>query len=158
MGLGVGAGVLVGQNLGARQPERAERSGWIAAGLAQAFMIVCSLAILLGSENIIRIFTTEPDVVELAGVFLRIAAAGFLLLGVYAVLSHCITGAGDTLPPMLITLLNFWVVQLPLAFLLPRVTALGVYGVRWAMVSGVIVAVVAYITYFRLGRWKHKKV
>ena len=158
MGLGMGAGVLVGQNLGARQPERAERSGWIAAGLAQAFMIVCSLAILLGSENIIRIFTTEPDMVELASVFLRIAAAGFLLLGVYAVLSHCITGAGDTLPPMLITLLNFWVVQLPLAFLLPRVTALGVYGVRWAMVSGVIVAVVAYITYFRLGRWKNKKV
>jgi Na+-driven multidrug efflux pump len=59
---------------------------------------------------------------------------------------------------MLVTALNFWLAQIPLAFILPRVTSLGVYGVRWAMVSGVVLGSIAYIMYFRLGRWKHKKV
>jgi len=158
MGLGIGAGVLVGQNLGARQPQRAERSGWLAAGFAEAFTVTCSVAILLWAENIISIFNTEPELVELASIFLRIAAAGYLVLGFYAVLSQSISGAGDTMLPMLVTLLNFWLVQIPLAFFLPRVTNLGVYGVRWAMVTGIIVGAVAYITYFRLGRWKRKKV
>jgi len=158
MGLGVGSGVLVGHNLGANQPERAERSGWLASGLAECFMVACSIAILIWAEGIIHIFSSEPGVVALAGIFLRIAAAGYLTLGFYAVLSHCISGAGDTVPPMLVTALNFWLAQVPLAFLLPRVTSLGVYGVRWAMVSGMVLGSVAYIIYFRLGRWKRKKV
>ncbi len=158
MGLGVGAGVLAGQNLGARQPERAEKGGWLAAGIASGFTLIASVAILLWAESIIRIFSTEPDVVELASVFLRIQAAGYLVMGLSFVLSQTISGAGDTLPPMLITLLNFWLIQIPLAFFLPRVTNLGVYGVRWAIVTGILVGAVAYITYFRLGRWKHKRV
>jgi len=96
--------------------------------------------------------------VKLAAFFLRIHGAGYLVMGFYFVLQHCISGAGDTMPPMLITLLNFWLVQIPLAFLLPRYTSLGVYGVRWAMVAGMLVTAVAYIIYYRLGRWKRKKV
>ncbi|MFC1909614.1 MATE family efflux transporter [Chloroflexota bacterium] len=158
MGLGVGAGVLAGQNLGARQPDRAEKSGWLAAGLAEGFTIIASLVILLWAENIIRVFNSEPDVVELASVFLRMHAAAYLVMGFYFVLQHCISGAGDTLPPMLITLLNLWLVQLPLAFVLSRYTNLGMYGVQWAMVVGVITGAAAYIIYFKVGRWKYKKV
>lgn len=157
-GVGSGASVLVGQNLGARQPERAERSGWLAVGLGQSFMIVCSLVILLWAENIIRIFNTEPALVEIASIFLRIAAAGYLVMGITVILRQCISGAGDTLPVLLAGLLAMWVVQIPLAFFLPRVTNLGVYGVRWGMVAGMVVGAVIYITYFRLGRWKRKKV
>ena len=158
IGLGNGAGVLVGQNLGARQPERAARSGWLAASVVEGFMVIGALAILLWAESIIRIFNTEPALVELASTFLRIAAVGYLMLGFGVTLSHCISGAGDTVPPMLATLLTIWVVQMPLAFLLPQVTDLGIYGVRWAMVVGMAVGAVAYTTYFRLGRWKSKKV
>ncbi|MFC1959049.1 MATE family efflux transporter [Chloroflexota bacterium] len=158
MGLGIGAGVLVGQNLGAGQPERAEKSGWLAVGVAEGFTIIASVAILLWAEEIIGIFNSEPDIVEMASTFLRIAAAGYLVLGLYAVLSHTISGTGDTLPPMLVTLMNLWLIQIPLAFLLPRFTNFGVYGVRWAIVAGINSAAVAYVVYFRLGRWKRKRV
>jgi len=157
-GLSMAAGVLVGQNLGAGQPGRAERSGWLAAGLVEGFMLICSVVILLWAENIIGIFSTEPDLVEIASTFLRIAAVGYLVHGFTAGLQYCITGAGDTLPPMVISLITMWVLQLPLAFFLPEVTNLGVYGVRWAIVSSMVFGAVAYVTYFRLGRWKYKRI
>jgi len=158
IGLGNGAGVLVGQNLGANQPDRAERSGWLGASFVEVVMLIGSAAILLWAEHIIRIFNTEPGLVELASIFLRIAVAGYLVLGFSVTLSHCISGAGDTLPPMLATLLTIWVVQMPLAFLLPQITDLGIYGVRWAIVAGMLVGAVAYTTYFRAGRWKRKRI
>ncbi len=158
MGLGMGAGVLAGQNLGAQQPERAEKGGWLAAGLVAGFMLIASVAILLWAESIIRIFSPEPDLAEIASTFLRVAVAGYLMMGFNAVFRHCLSGAGDTLSPMVISILMIWVVQMPLAVLLPRVTNLGVYGVRWAIVAGMITGAVAYIIYFRLGRWKRKRV
>ena len=158
MGLGKAAGVLAGQNLGAQQPERAEKGGWLAVGFVGGFMVVCSVAMLLWAESIVGIFSSETDLVEITSAFLRIEAAGYLVLGLVEVLRQYLSGAGDTLPTMLVTLLMVWVVQLPLAFFLPRVTNLDVYGVRWAIVAGNVVGAVAYITYFRMGRWKRKKV
>jgi len=158
MGLGMGAGVLAGQNLGAAQPGRAEKSGWLAAGLVAGFMLIASVAILLWPESIISIFSPEPDLAEITITFLRIAVAGYLMMGFNAVFRQCLSGAGDTLSPMVISILMIWVVQMPLAVLLPRVTNLGVYGVRWAIVAGMVVGAVAYIIYFRMGRWKRKKI
>jgi len=157
-GLGMAAGVLVGQNLGARQPKRAERSGWLAAGLMTAFMVACSVAILIWAENIIRIFNAEPGLVGIASTFIRIEAVGYLVMGLVAVLQMSISGSGDTVPPMLISLLMIWVLQIPLAFFLPRIGNVGMYGVRWAIVAGNVAGAVAYTIYFKLGRWKHKKV
>lgn len=158
MGFGQAAGVLAGQNLGAKQPERAERTGWLAAGLLSGVMLIISLAILLWAENIVRIFSTEPELVELASTFIRIAIAGYIVMGLTAALRQCINGAGDTLVPMVVMLLNMWLVQVPLAFFLPRFTSLGVYGVRWAIVAGMASEAIVYTIYFRLGRWKHKVV
>jgi len=158
VGLGIAAGVLAGQNLGARKPERAEKSGWLAAGMAEGLMLLCSLVILLWAEGIISIFNSEPGLVEIASTFLRIATVGYLVLGLVIVFMQCLSGVGDTLPPMLISLVIIWVVQLPLAYLLPRVTEIGVYGVRWGMVAGMLVGATAFVTYFRLGRWKRKQV
>ena len=158
MGLGQAAGVLAGQNLGSEQPERAEKSGWLATGLVTVFMLICSVAILLWSRGIISIFNAEPSLVELTSDFLKIALAGYLVLGLIIVLMQCLSGVGDTLPPMVFSLVILWVVQLPLAYFLPRVTDLGIYGVRWAMVSGMLVGAVAFTTYFRMGRWKRKQV
>ncbi|MFC2039129.1 MATE family efflux transporter [Chloroflexota bacterium] len=158
MGMGHGSGVLVGQNLGAGKPDRAEKSGWMAVGLAWAFAIIITAVILLWAENVVRLFNSEPEIVALASSFLRIAAAGYFFMGLYFVMQNSISGAGDTMPPMLITLLNFWLVQIPLAWLLPNITSLGVYGVRWSIVSGWVVGAIAYSVYFKLGRWKLKKV
>ena len=157
-GLGTGAGVLVGQNLGAKQPQRAERTGWMAAAILEGFMAVCAAAILLGAPYLMRIFTVEPELIRIGSIFLRIASVGYLMNGFITVLQTSISGSGDTMPPMVISILSTWVILLPAAFILPRITDLGVYGIRWAMVLSLAFGAVAYIFYFRLGRWKNKTV
>ncbi|HLB27660.1 MAG TPA: MATE family efflux transporter [Dehalococcoidales bacterium] len=158
MGLGNAAAVLVGQNLGAKQPERAAKSGWLAVALAQGLAVIVCISILLWAEPIIRVFNSEPAVVAMTATFLRIGSAGYLFMGLYFVMQNAISGAGDTIPPMLISMLNFWIVQIPIAFFLSRKTGLGVNGVRWAIVIGWAVGAAAYAIYFWKGRWKRKQV
>lgn len=158
MGFGQGAAVLVGQNLGADQPERAERSAWMALGILEAVMLVFSGAILLWAESIIGIFTTDPELIGIGATFIRIASAAFAIIGFISVLQSCIAGAGDTVPNMIISIVMIWLIQMPLAFILPKVADLGVLGIRWAIVGGMVSGVIAYVIYFRLGRWKRKKV
>jgi putative MATE family efflux protein len=158
LGLGLGAGVLVGQNLGAGQPKRAEKSGWLAVGFAEVLMVICSTLILVWAEDVVRIFNSQPLLVETTSLFLRIAVAGYLVLGFSTVLMQAISGAGDTMPPMLISVLTSWGIQLPLAFILSRYTRLGFLGVRWALALGIIVSALAFTLYFLLGRWKRKRI
>ncbi len=158
MGFGQAAGVLAGQNLGAGQPERAARTGWIGTGLVASVMLIGSAAIWFWAEWAVRIFNTEPSLVEIGSTFMRIEIASYLVFGPLVVLSQCLNGVGDTLPVMLATLITMWGVQMPLAYFLPRITNLGVYGVRWGMVSAMVIRAVIYTTYFKLGRWKRKQV
>jgi putative MATE family efflux protein len=158
MGLGMGAGVLVGQNLGAGRPERAEKTGWLALGIAEGLMVLGSLVLLLGAEQIIKIFNTDPPLVALAGSFLRIAAVGYLVIASIAIMKHLLAGAGDTVPAMIFEIGHLWVVMLPLAYILPRYYHLGVYGIRWAIVTGVYAGAAAYLIYFQMGKWKKKRV
>ena len=104
-----------------------------------------------------RLASVEPDLVNLGSIFLKIAVAGYLGMGIVFLMQNCISGSGDTVPPMLITLAVIWLIQLPLAFLLSRFTDLGIYGVRWAIVVGFTLGAIAYIAYFLKGRWKRKK-
>jgi Na+-driven multidrug efflux pump len=158
MGLGQAAGVLAGQNLGAGKPERAERTGWVAAGLFTAIMCIISVAIWFWAENIVRIFNTEPELVEITSTFMRITIVTYMVFGFVQVLMQCLNSVGDTIIPMLVTLTTMWGVMVPLAYLLPQHPNLGVYGVRWAMVSGNVMRAAIYSTYFKLGRWKRKQV
>jgi len=157
-GLGMAAGVLVGQNLGAQQPARAERSGWLAAAIVEGFFVICSTAILIWAEAFVHIFSSNPGVVSFGATFLRIATAGYIVMGLTAVLQQCISGSGDTIPPMLVSIATMWLIQLPLAYFLSHFTTIGVYGVRWAIVAGTLVGAGVYIIYFRSGRWKRKVV
>ncbi|MDD4877235.1 MAG: MATE family efflux transporter, partial [Dehalococcoidales bacterium] len=106
----------------------------------------------------ISIFSSEPGLVDIAGTFLRIATTGYIIMGLVAVLAQSLTGIGDTMPPLFITLISSWGIQMPLAYFLPRITELDVYGIRWAIVIGIAARAIAYIIYFRMGRWKHKRV
>jgi putative MATE family efflux protein len=157
-GVGMAAGVLTGQNLGALQPERAEKSGWLGTAMVEAFAILCSVAILLWAESIVHVFSSDPELVRLAGTFLRIAVAGYVVTGFIGVLQQSISGAGDTLVPMTVSLGAMWLIQLPLAYFLSKNTDLGVYGIRWAIVASSAANAIAYTVYFRLGKWKLKRV
>jgi putative MATE family efflux protein len=130
LGLGMGAGVLLGQNLGAKQPERAERTGWMATAILEIFMAVCAIAVFLGAPFIMRLFTIEPELIKIGSDFLRIAAVGYLMNGFIICLQNSISSSGDTMPPMVISILITWMILLPAALILPQVTDLGVYGIR----------------------------
>jgi putative MATE family efflux protein len=158
MGMGQAAGVLAGQNLGAQQPERAKKTGWLAAAYLSGFILIVITLILLWAEKIVRIFNSDPELVKMASTFLRIAASGYLVLGLTAVFQQCLNGVGDTIVPMVIMMINMWLLQVVLAFFFTRYTSLGVFGVRWAIVAGTVTAAIAYTTYFHQGRWLRKKV
>ena len=114
-------------------------------------MFMLSVVTLLWPESIVRIFNNDPELVRTGSLYLRISAAGYLALGVEAVLMQSLLGAGDSIPPMLINLGGVWGVRLPLAAFLPQVAGLGVHGVRWALVVGSLAAAVGHVVYFRLG-------
>jgi putative MATE family efflux protein len=158
MGLGSGVGVLVGQNLGAKQPDRAVKSTWVGAGILQALLVACGIIILIWAERIVGLFDSDPMVISMAAAFMRISTAGYLVMGISSALMNCISGAGDTLPNMLINIGMIWVLQIPLTYVLTHYTALDFYGIRWALVISNAAGFLAYFAYFRSGRWKHKKV
>lgn len=158
LGLGGGTGVLVGQNLGAGQSGRAEKSGWLAIAVVESFVILCCIAILIWAEPVIGIFTPEPELVQVGSLFIRIATLGYIMLAAVNVLQFAIAGAGDTLPTMIFSVVMIWLVELPLAYFLPGLTGTGVYGVRWAIVAGMTSGAVLYTAYFIIGRWKKKRV
>ncbi len=158
MGFGQGAGVLAGQNLGAKQPERAERTAWLAVGLITCGMAISCLAIWFGAEKIVGVFNDEADLVRIASTFLRIEIVSCVFFGLAMGFQQILNGIGDTLIPMATLLFCMWGIQVPLAYFLPKYTSLGVYGVRVAMVSAVALRGITFTTYFKLGRWKSRKV
>jgi putative MATE family efflux protein len=157
-GLGQASGIMAGQNLGAGRAERAERSGWTGAVLYTGVMIAASAALWFWGSNVIAIFNNDPGVVTIGANFIKIQIACYLILGFAMVLQQCLNGVGDTLTTMLVVLLSMFLVQVPLAYFLSRSTSLGVYGTRWAIVAGTIAMAITYSVYFRIGRWKKKRV
>lgn len=158
MGFGQAAGVLAGQNMGANELKRAEKSGWLGVGLTEAAMLIFSAAMAIWAPQLVSIFNSEPGVVEIGSTFLRIAAVGFIFMGFAAVLADCLNGVGDTMIPMIAGLVSMWLMQIPLAYFLPKWTDLGVFGVRWAMVAALAARSITYVIYFKAGRWQRKKI
>ncbi len=158
MALGMGAGVLVGQNLGAQQPERAEKSAWLAVALVEAVALLACIAMLIWTSGTIKIFNSEPALVQAAGEYLRIGVVGFLMVGFMMVLMNATQGAGDTMPMMIISVVTTWVITIPLAYYLPKWTDWGVYGIRWAMAASMVIGALANVIYFRTGKWKTRRV
>ena len=158
MSFGGGAGVLVGQNLGAKKPERAEKSAWLGVAIVESFIIVVSLAVLIWTRSIVRIFNTDPALDAVAVQFIHIAIVGWVLMGFMFVLMNCVQTAGDTIPTMVINVGTTWLVTILFSYLLSRYGSWGVIGIRWAMSASVIVAATAMVIYFRTGRWKRRRV
>jgi putative MATE family efflux protein len=157
-GLGQGAAVIVGQNLGAKQPDRATKSAWIAAAIATGISLACAFVIWFWVEDVVGIFSNDTGLIDTASSFLRIQVAAYLVWGIVIALSLCLNGAGDTLIPMITNFVSMWGFQIGLGYLLSRYTDLGVIGLRWGISIGVLVRAVIYVMYFRTGRWKYKRV
>jgi len=156
-GFGQASGVLAAQNLGAGQPGRAEKSGWLGATLCTAIMLSATPVLWFWGRDIIRVFNNEPALVEVSYAFIRIQLISYLVFGYAIALQQCLNILGDTVPAMSVVLLSIFGVQVPLAYLLSRHTGLGVYGTRWALVIGTVVMAGGYALYFRMGRWKRKR-
>jgi len=109
-GVGLASGILAGQNLGANLPNRAEKTGWIAAGWFTCFTFTGSVIIWFWAETIVCIFNSEPDLVIITSNFLRINIVSYLVFGLVIVLMSCLNGMGDTYVPMWTTFLTMWLV------------------------------------------------
>ncbi|SHJ31881.1 MATE family efflux transporter [Aquimarina spongiae] len=157
-GMSNAAATLVGQNLGAQKPERAEQSVWKTGKYNAYFMLGVSLFYLLFAEAIIRIFSTEALVVEYGALSLRVIAAGYVFYAYGMVIIQSFNGAGDTKTPTIINFFCFWVFQLPFAYLAALVFEWGAMGVFLAITFAEILIAVIGIIWFRKGSWKSVKV
>lgn len=157
-GLGNAASTLVGQNLGARQPRRAEQSVWIATRYNVVFLSVVAVFFVLLAEPIIRLFTQDEAIVATGVQCLRILAYGYPLYAVGMVLVQSINGAGDTTTPSMLNLFCFWLIMVPLAWWLAQQTSLQLNGVFWAVVFSESLLTVLTVLVFRRGKWKLRQV
>ncbi|MGN7719828.1 MATE family efflux transporter [Chitinophaga sp. 22620] len=157
-GLANAAATLVGQNLGAGEPERAEKSVWKAAYLNMFFLGSISIIFMVFAPNILRIFSQDPGVLAYGIEGLRLISIGYVFYAFGMVMAQSFNGAGDTKTPTYINLFGFWVLQIPLAYLLAIVFKWGPTGVFWAIVIAESAIAVIAIVIFRRGNWKKVKV
>lgn len=153
-GMANAAATLVGQNLGAGQPDRAEKSVWRTGFFNMIFMVLVTIVFTTFTEPIIRFFTTEPEVVRIGIQCLRIISIGYVLYAYGMVVAQSFNGAGDTKTPTVLNFFAFWLFQIPLAYVLAIVLEWGPAGAFWAIIiaESLLAAVSIYI--FRKGKWK----
>jgi len=157
-GLGSAAATLVGQNLGARQPERAERSVWRAGFFNMIYLgVVCGLFLWL-APALIRIFSPDPVVIGYGADCLCIVSLSYIVYAYGLVILQAFNCAGDTFTPSIINLISFWAVQLPLGYLLGLRYHIGPNGLYTAIFVADVMLSVLSIYVFRKGRWKLKMV
>ena len=157
-GLANAAATLVGQNLGAGQPGRAEKSVWRTAFLALCFFAVVALVFFFFGEGLMRFFTQDAEAIRAGTLCLHVLAIGYIFFAYGMIISQAFNGAGDTKTPTYINLFVFWLVQIPLAYFLAKYLKWGPRGVYIAIgISESLLAMVCIIL-FKKGRWKLVKV
>ena len=157
-GLSNAAATLVGQNLGAKQPERAEKSALLTLEYNAIFMTFVMLFFLLLASPVIGIFTTDSEVHRYGTMALQTISCGYIFYGIGMVMIQSLNGAGDTKTPTLINFIGFWLFQIPLAYLLAKGFHLGPMGAFIGIpVAETAIAIAAYII-FKKGKWKEIKV
>jgi putative MATE family efflux protein len=157
-GMSNAAATLVGQNLGAKQPDRAEQSVWKTGKYNAYFMGTVSLVYLIFSNTIISWFNTTPEVVKNGALCLQVIALGYIFYAYGMVMTQAFNGAGDTGTPTKINLIAFWFFQLPLAYISALVLGWGATGVFVAITSAEILIAVLAMIWFKKGKWKKVQV
>ena len=153
-GLSNAAATLVGQNLGAGRPDRAEASVWRAGHYNAVFLGTLSLAFLFFPERILSIFSNSPAVLESGALCLRYISSCYVLYAYGMMVLQAFNGAGDTATPTRINLIAYWAVQIPLAWVLAHTFQFGPRGMYGAVALAELTVSILAIHYFRQGRWK----
>jgi len=157
-GLSNAAATLVGQNLGAKQPERAETSVWRTGFYNMLFLGSVGLAFILFAPQVIHIFTRDPAVAPLAISALRIVSTGNIGFAYGMVMLQAFNGAGDTVTPTIVNFFGFWMFEIPLAYWLALREGMHASGVYWSIVIAEGAVAVASILLFRQGKWKQRMI
>jgi putative MATE family efflux protein len=157
-GLSNAAATMVGQNLGAKKPDRAEQAVWMAGYYNMWVLGAIGVLFVAFAGPIVSVFTSDPTIVPWATGCLRIVSLGFVFYAYGMVLSNAINGAGDTWTPMVLNAVCFWLWEVPLAWALSRFSALGPRGVFVAITLGFSTLALASAWVFRRGRWKTRVV
>ena len=157
-GLSNAASTLVGQNLGAKQPDRAEKSVWITGYVNMVFMGVMGIFLVSFPEFFMRLFISDLSVVENGKLALRIISLGFIFYALEMVMVQGFNGSGDTVTPTKINFFCFWLFEIPLAYLLAIVLNMGLTGASIAIVTAETCLALVALILFRKGKWKLREV
>lgn len=157
-GLSNAAATLVGQNLGGGHPERAEKSVWKSAFFNMLFLGSISLIYVIFARNVVGLFTQEKVVVDFAVQSLTIISLGYLFYAYGMVVTQSFNGAGDTRTPTWLNIIFFWLIQIPLAYVLAVHLKFGPTGVFLAILTSQVLIAIASILLFRRGKWKMVKI
>lgn len=154
-GFGAATAAVVGQNLGARRPDRAERAAWLSVGWMTAYAFIAGGALVLWPGWILHLFSSDPAVVEMGAPYLRILGFAQPLMAVEIVLEHAFSGAGDTVPPMVISLpLN--ALRVPLLLWVVH-TGGGLIEIGWVLATTCTARGILAALWFRRGHWKTRQ-
>ncbi len=156
--LGGAAATMVGQNLGAKQPDRARRAAWLATGLDMLLMALSAGVMMLWARPMIGIFNADPEVVSIGSDYLRIVSPFYVMAALGIVLGRALNGAGDTVGPMVITIVSLWGLQVPLAVGLARLWHPAAHGIWWAITAATVANGVLTALWFETGRWRNQYV
>lgn len=157
-GMANAAATLVGQNLGAGKPDRAERSVWIAAGANAVFLAAVGALLVLFGRVLVEPFSANPEVVSFGADCVRIISYSYVFFAVGMVAIQAFNGAGDTSTPTWINFFCLWLLELPLAYVLAETLDWGAEGVFWAVTGAQAALAVVGVLAFRRGGWKSQSV
>ena len=155
-GLGNAAGTLVGQNLGARKPERAQQSAWWVTAYAAAYMAAAAAILFIFARPLITLFDSTPEVVAYGTECLRVVAPTLIATSVGVVLARAFDGAGNTVPAMVVNLLSLWVLEIPVAYGMSRWLGMGASGIWWGRAIANLANGLLFAFWFTRGRWKKR--
>jgi Na+-driven multidrug efflux pump len=145
---------LVGQNLGARRPDRAQSATWLAVGIGEAIMAASIVFLMAFAPWLVERFDKNPEVIRIGAVYLWLVSPAHLFATLAIILGRALQGAGATLAPMVITLVALWGLQVPLAVGLSKIVQPSVVGIWWAINIATLVHGVMLVVWFQTGRWK----
>lgn len=154
VGMANAASTLVGQNLGAKRPDRAESSVWITGSLNSILLGCIGIILIVIPQYWLSLFISEPDVIAQGAISLQIVSFGFISYGLGMVLLHAINGAGDTITPVKLNIIFFWLVEVPLAYALSISADMNLNGVCYAIIAAETLLTLAAVLVFKRGKWK----
>jgi putative MATE family efflux protein len=158
MGLANAATTLVGQNLGAKMPDRAERSVWITGLWNMFYLIAVSFVFFFYNDELIAIFTYELKVISIGGKWMKIVSFSFFVYGWWMVAVQAFNGAGDTVTPTKINFFFFWLIEIPLAYFMAKTLGMEYTGIFWAIFIAETSVGLFTLWLFTKGKWKQVEV